>query len=218
MRPKSGNSPFAWNRMIDEWILHMNGPTRLTILRICLIPLIMIFNYLDQPWNSWASLVVFLAASITDWLDGSLARKHNLVTTFGKLLDPLADKLLVLTAYLVLLERQLPYIDAWVIILMIGREMGITGLRAFLAAERIALSASNLGKWKMTLQIVSLSFLFVAGEHELFLLSGIVTMYIALVFSLTSAYFYISHFWNLLGEKIMAEQQARGKRADDPNF
>lgn len=183
----------------------MNGPTQLTLLRIAFIPLIIVFNYLDAPWNSWVSLGVFLAASITDWLDGYLARKNNQVTTLGKLLDPLADKLLVLTAFLVILERQ--FLPAWVVILMIGREMGITGLRAFLAAEHIVLAAGRIGKWKMVFQVIALSFLFVGGEFLWFLRFGVVTAYVALFLSLVSAYFYMTKFWSLLGKVIMEEQK-----------
>ena len=187
----------------------MNGPTQLTLMRIALIPLIIIFNYMDPPWSTWVSVAVFLTASLTDMLDGFLARKNNQVTTLGKLLDPLADKLLVLTAFLVILERQ--SIQAWIVILMIGREMAITGLRAFLAAERIVLSAGKIGKWKMALQVVALSFLFVGAESMNFHRIGILTVYIALLFSLVSAYFYVSKFWRLLGEKIMAEQSRKSK-------
>jgi len=186
----------------------MNGPTILTIARIFLIPFIILFNYLEPPWSSWASLGVFLLASITDWLDGYLARRNNQVTTLGKLLDPLADKLLVLTAFLVILERQ--FIPAWIVIFMIGREMAVTGLRAFLAAERIVLAAGRLGKWKMTFQVISLSLLFIGGEAVFILRAGIVTAYVALFLSLVSAYLYIEKFWLLLGEKIMAEQKQEG--------
>ena len=183
----------------------MNGPTKLTLARICLIPFIIAFNYMESPWNSWASLGIFLTASLTDWLDGYLARKNNQITTLGKLLDPLADKLLVLTAFLVILERQ--YIPAWIVIFMIGREMAITGLRAFLAAERIVLAAGRLGKWKMTFQVISLSLLFLGGEMKLLWQAGMITAYIALFLSLLSAYLYIEKFWLRLGEKIMAEQK-----------
>lgn len=186
----------------------MNGPTKLTLLRILLIPLIIIFNYLDHPWTSWYSLAVFLVASITDWLDGYLARKHNLVTMFGKLLDPLADKLLVLTAYIVILERHM--LPAWIVIFLIGREMAITGLRAFLAAESIVLAASKLGKWKTTFQIISLSFLFIGNVHPYFRNIGFAAACIALLFSLISAFDYVSNFWSKLGEKIMAEQLRGG--------
>lgn len=193
----------------------MNGPTKLTLLRILLIPLILVFNYLQAPFTTWFSLAVFLVASITDWLDGYLARKNNQITMFGKLLDPLADKLLVLTAFVIILDRH--KLDAWMVIFMIGREMAITGLRAFLAAEGIILAAGKTGKWKTTFQIISLSFLFVADVHPIFYQTGTVMAYLALVFSLLSAYFYVSNFWSLLGEKIMAEQLRRGDPSNDPN-
>ena len=186
----------------------MNGPTILTIARILMIPFILLFNYLDSPWNSWASLAVFLIASLTDWLDGYLARRNNQVTTLGKLLDPLADKLLVLTAFLVILERQ--FIPAWMVIFMIGREMAITGLRAFLAAEHIVLAAGRLGKWKMTFQVIALSLLFMGGEAQILLQAGIFFVYIALFLSLVSAYLYVEKFWLLLGETIMEEQKPKG--------
>lgn len=190
----------------------MNSATKLTLLRILLIPLIMVLNTMDAPWNSWVSLAVFLIASLTDLLDGYLARKRNQVTTLGKLLDPLADKLLVLTAFLVIFDRDL--VTAWLITILIGREMAITGLRAFLAAERIVLPASILGKWKMVLQVISLSFLFVAHEYWLFWAIGIFTIHLALFFSLLSAYFYVKKFWEKLGEKIIAEQNRGGQAGD----
>ena len=193
----------------------MNGPTRLTLLRMGLIPVILGLSYLGSPWDSWASLAVFLIASSTDFLDGYLARKNNQVTMLGKMLDPLADKLLVLTAFLILLERSM--IPAWLVLVLIGREMGITGLRAFLAAERIVLAASKLGKWKMVFQVIALSFLFVGSEAEVFRIIGLAGVVIALVLSLVSAYAYVARFWKLLGEKIIAEQSKKGSPAHDAN-
>ena len=188
----------------------MNGPTKLTLLRIALIPLILVFSYMDDPWNNWVSLGVFLLASLTDWLDGYLARSLNQITMLGKLLDPLADKLLVLTALLVLLANH--YLPVWLVIFMIGREMAITGLRAFLAAERIVLAAGQMGKVKMTFQVIALSFLFLSNVSEIFHKIGLYAAYIALFFSFVSAYIYVANFWQLLGEKIMAEQNQKGAR------
>ncbi len=187
----------------------MNGPTILTLLRVALIPIIVAFTYLPTPFSTWASLAVFLLASATDWLDGYLARRNNQITTLGKLLDPLADKLLVLTAFIVLLERE--SISGWIAIILIGREMAITGLRSFLAAEGVVLAASRLGKWKMTFQVISLSFLFIDREHEWFRLIGVACLYLALFFSLLSAYFYVRKCWQKLGDKFMAEQGRKGK-------
>ncbi|MCB1041651.1 MAG: CDP-diacylglycerol--glycerol-3-phosphate 3-phosphatidyltransferase [Acidobacteria bacterium] len=188
----------------------MNSPTKLTLFRIVLIPFIVLFNYLGDPWLTWPSLGVFLIASLTDLLDGYLARRNDQVTMLGKLLDPLADKLLVLTAFLVILERQT--LPAWIVILLIGREMAITGLRAFLAAEHTVLPASVLGKWKMVFQVVALSCLFVADEYWLFRTAGMVTIVIVVFFSLLSAFFYVRDFWQLLGQKIMDEQNRGGNR------
>lgn len=182
----------------------MNSPTKLTLLRILLTPFLIVLSGMGSPWTTWVTLGLFLAASLTDFMDGYLARKRNQVTTLGKLLDPLADKLLVLTAFLVILDRgDLP---VWVVIIVIGREMAITGLRAFLAAERVVLPASTLGKWKMACQVIALSFLFVAPESWVFRAAGMTTMLFVLLFSLLSAYFYVAAFWSKLGEKIMAEQ------------
>ncbi len=186
----------------------MNSPTKLTLFRIFLIPFIVCFNYLGDPWLAWPSLFVFLLASLTDWLDGYIARRNNQITTLGKLLDPLADKLLVLTAFLVILERQT--LPAWIVILLIGREMAVTGLRGFLAAERIVLPAGVLGKWKMVFQVIALSFLFVADEYWIFRPAGFVTILLVVFFSLLSAFFYLRDFWQLLGEKIMKEQVEGG--------
>ncbi|CAM2009145.1 CDP-diacylglycerol--glycerol-3-phosphate 3-phosphatidyltransferase [Acanthopleuribacter pedis] len=190
----------------------MNGPTILTLLRIALIPFILIFSGLGDPWNTWVSLGIFLAASLTDWLDGYLARRNNQVTMLGKLLDPLADKLLVLTALLVLLENR--HVPAWLVIFMIGREMAITGLRAFLAAERIVLAAGQLGKVKMVFQVIALSFLFLSDVEKIFNTIGLITAYVALFFSMLSAFRYVADFWQLLGEKIMAEQNQKGANHD----
>ena len=93
---------------------------------------------------------------------------------------------------------------------MIGREMAITGLRAFLAAEHIVLAAGRLGKWKMTFQVIALSLLFIGGEAQILLQAGIVFVYIALFLSLISAYLYVEKFWMLLGETIMEEQRPKG--------
>lgn len=188
----------------------MNSPTKLTLFRVFLIPLIVVFNYLGPPWTTWTSLTVFLVASLTDYLDGYLARRNNQVTSLGKLLDPLADKLLVLTAFLVILERQV--LPAWIVILLIGREMAITGLRGFLAGEHVVLPAGALGKWKMGFQVASLSCLFVADEFWFFRSAGLVMILAVVFFSLLSAYFYLRDFWQLLGDKIMSEQAGGDSR------
>jgi CDP-diacylglycerol--glycerol-3-phosphate 3-phosphatidyltransferase len=186
----------------------MNSPTILTLTRILLIPVLMAISALNSIETDVIALAVFLLASLTDWLDGFLARKRNQVTILGKLLDPLADKLLVLSAFLILLDQDAIWV--WVVVLMIGREMTINGLRAFLAAEQIILAASRLGKWKMTFQVIALSFLFLHRVHPYFHFSGLFFMLIALILSYISGFCYLRKFWQRLGKKILAEQAGSG--------
>ena len=127
----------------------MNTPNRLTILRILMIPLCVICIYCG--WH-FAAAVVFALASITDFLDGYLARRDNLVTNFGKFADPVADKLLVLTAMVMLTSQGL--LPAWAVCILIVRELSVDGLRMLAAGKKNVVAASIWGKCKTTLQIL----------------------------------------------------------------
>ncbi len=132
----------------------MNLPNRLTILRVCLIPVFVVLVLLEKAfwWSNLAAVAVFLAACVTDFFDGRIARKYNLVTNFGKFMDPLADKLLVCSALicLVYLER----IPTWVVILIVAREFIISGFRLVASEQGIVLAASKLAKVKTFVQMV----------------------------------------------------------------
>ncbi len=131
----------------------MNIANKLTLLRIALIPVFIVFFYLGTGyWNYYVSALVFILAALTDLFDGSLARKHDIVTNFGKLMDPIADKLLVCSA-LVLLSI-IGRIHPVLVIVLIGREFLISGFRAVAAADGKVLAASGLGKSKAIVQIV----------------------------------------------------------------
>ena len=127
----------------------MNLPNKLTVLRILLIPVCVLFIYLK--WH-FAAAVVFTVASLTDFLDGYLARKNNLVTNFGKFADPVADKLLVLTAMVTLTSQGL--LPAWAVCILIVRELAVDGLRMVAAGQKNVVAASIWGKCKTTLQIL----------------------------------------------------------------
>lgn len=132
----------------------MNLPNKLTIIRIILIPIFMFFllpksNY-DVFYKTFA-LGIFILAAITDGLDGYFARKQQAITKFGKILDPLADKLLISSALISFVAMK--EISAWIAIIIIGRELAVTGLRVIAASEGIVISASKWGKWKTNLQI-----------------------------------------------------------------
>jgi CDP-diacylglycerol--glycerol-3-phosphate 3-phosphatidyltransferase len=143
----------------------MNLPNRITVARILLIPVIMVFLQVKTfpvihlsdftiTYNQILATFVFIIAASTDGLDGYIARKRKLVTNLGKLLDPLADKLLV-TAVLVYLV-ELGKIPAWIVIVIIGREFAVTGLRQIALLEGIVMAASKLGKWKTGIQITAI--------------------------------------------------------------
>lgn len=145
----------------------MNLPNYLTLARIFLVPLLVVIlltPFADEWFgiSSYALAIgIFLAASLTDILDGHLARKRNQVSNFGKLLDPIADKLLVSAALIVLVEKHLA--PAWAVVIILGREFIITGLRSVAASEGIVIAAQKIGKIKMWAQCVAIIALLVAG-------------------------------------------------------
>ena len=131
----------------------MNLPNKLTVLRVILIPFFLLFVLLFKiPHHMVFALIVFAAASITDWFDGKLARKYNLVTNFGKFMDPLADKLLVCSAMICFIE--LDKLPAWIVIIIIGREFIISGFRLIAAENGVVIAANYWGKFKTASQRV----------------------------------------------------------------
>ena len=128
-----------------------NLPNQLTIARVCAIPLFIVLLLMGFRV---AATIVFLAAALTDMLDGKIARKYNLVTNFGKLMDPLADKLLTMSAFVCLVE--LGDIPGWMVIVILGREFIITGMRQVAAAEGIVIAAGWSGKIKTVCQMVAI--------------------------------------------------------------
>lgn len=131
----------------------MNIANKLTLLRIALIPVFIILFYLDAGyWNYYVAALVFIAAALTDLFDGALARKHNIITNFGKLMDPIADKLLVSSALILL--ASIGRIHPVFVIVLVGREFIISGFRLLAVAEGKVLAASGLAKVKTVTQIV----------------------------------------------------------------
>ena len=138
-----------------EYGMKMNLPNKLTILRTVMIPFFILFLYTDwfHGYDKIIAAVIFIAASLTDMLDGKIARKYNLVTNFGKFMDPLADKLLVCSALICMIElRELP---AWMVIIIISREFIISGFRLVAADNGIVIAASYWGKFKTTFQMIA---------------------------------------------------------------
>ena len=135
----------------------MNLPIQLTLTRICLVPLVVVFLISTDSIDAIVAAVLFGVAALTDWLDGLIARRRRQETTLGKLLDPVADKLLVAAALISLV--QVGRVGAWIVVIIIGREFAVTGLRAISASQGVVIGASDLAKYKTVAQYVAVSLL-----------------------------------------------------------
>ena len=139
----------------------MNTPNKLTIARMIMVPFLVVFMLTDigGEANRYISLAIFVAASVTDWFDGKIARKYNLVTNFGKFMDPLADKLLVCSALICFIE--MGRLDAWIVIIIIAREFIISGFRLIAAENGVVIAANYWGKFKTVSQMIMIILLIV---------------------------------------------------------
>ncbi|MDH4083028.1 MAG: CDP-diacylglycerol--glycerol-3-phosphate 3-phosphatidyltransferase [Nitrospira sp.] len=189
------------NRVSDVWrdigADSINVPNVLTLARILLIPVFIILFVHPTPEQSLAAAIVFAVAAVTDMLDGYIARRTGQVTKLGKLLDPIADKLLVLSALILLMNVE--RVSALVVLLIVGRELAVTGIRAIAAGEGMIIPAETTGKYKMALQVVAIILLILEGTGLAALgnlhLAGIVTLYLSLVLGYISGGQYVWSFW-----------------------
>ena len=166
----------------------MNLPNKLTMFRVILIPFFVVFMLVDiTAVDKWIALGIFIVASLTDLLDGKIARKYNLVTNFGKFMDPLADKLLVCSALICLVT--LAKIPAWIVIVIIAREFIISGFRLVASDNGVVIAASYWGKFKTTFQMVMIC-LMIADIQELHILTDVV-MWVALILTVVSLIDYL---------------------------
>lgn len=135
----------------------MNLPNALTIARIFLVPLLMVFLIARARSNNYPAVAIFLAAILTDWLDGFFARRRKEATTLGRLLDPIADQLLIAAALISLV--QIGRAPAWVVVLIVGRDIAITGLRGIAASQGLVISTSSLGRYTMVAEVMAVTLL-----------------------------------------------------------
>ena len=170
----------------------MNLPNALSLVRIFLIPVLVVFLIaVPRPYNLTAA-AVFLAAVLTDWLDGRIARSTRQVTTLGKLLDPVADKLLISASLISLV--QVGRVPAWMVVLIVGRDMAIPGLRAIAAAQNVVIQASDFGKLTMTTEVVAVALLILNWPPTSIAL-GQAVLLVAMAFSVMSGVVYFYKFW-----------------------
>lgn len=178
----------------------MTLPNKLTMLRILLIPVMVILYYIPYLKETTIFLnvsllylleaIIFAVASFTDFLDGNIARKRNLVTTFGKFADPLADKMLVFTAMSIFLADGTMPLFIFVIILI--REFMVSGIRMVVVERQVVIAASKLGKYKTATTMVALIVMFFSGAHEAVFIVGQVLIYIACLLTIVSG---VEYFW-----------------------
>ena len=169
----------------------MNLPNKLTTFRVILIPFFVFFLLAPyfEGYGNYIALVIFIVASLTDFLDGKIARKYNLVTNFGKFMDPLADKLLVCSALICLIA--LDRIPAWIVIVIISREFIISGFRLIAADNGVVIAASYWGKFKTTFQMLMVIVLILNIDIPFFQILGVILTYVALILTVVSLIDYI---------------------------
>jgi CDP-diacylglycerol--glycerol-3-phosphate 3-phosphatidyltransferase len=188
----------------------MNLPNTLTILRIFFVPFlvaVLVEQNLRIEWrgavivtNAFLALAIFLIAAATDLLDGYLARRWKQITTVGTLLDPIADKLLISAALISLVQiRRVP---AWMVVLIIGREFAVSGLRSIASAEGYTIQASDLGKTKMITQVVAISMILVSIRWEALSGFAMLWMWGVVIFGIASAVQYFRKFWRKVDASI----------------
>lgn len=214
----------------------MNLPNALTLSRIFLVPVLVVvllsprspvFPGLYTKYHMFIAVALFLAAAITDSLDGYFARKRGQVTTLGILLDPIADKLLI-SAALISLVKTVPWVPAWMVVLIIGREFVVSGLRNIASAEGFTIDASQFGKIKMFMQVIAITLIIIASNYNVlansypsfeflrllnrflhFELLGKITLYLVGFFAVLSAVQYFRRFWRKVDASIKERQRRR---------
>ncbi len=177
----------------------MNLPNKLSIIRVCCIPLIVLLMYLPEPWTRWAALAIFLFASWTDYLDGHIARKKQIITDFGKFIDPVADKLLVLSTMTMLIHLQL--IPAWTVILILARELAVDGLRLIAVTNGKVIAAGPAGKLKTASQMLFIIVLMVFNTPAANYWLTLILMIWVIIITVYSGVDYFLKNRSLLAEK-----------------
>jgi len=180
-----------------------NLPNALTLFRIFLVPFLVVVLLTKFTGREFVGLGIFLVAAITDFFDGWLARRRNQTTRLGALLDPIADKLLMSAAFISLVEMDPVHVPAWMVVIVIGREFAVSGLRSIAAQQGVTIAASPLGKGKMISQVVAISLLILGYELDRvgqfvgiaeLRLSGTIALWAVMVFALASGIDYFIKF------------------------
>jgi len=185
----------------------MNLPNGLTLCRIFLVPVLV--AVLLTKYSVLIAATIFLAASLTDLLDGYVARKRGQITTLGVLLDPVADKLLISSAFISLVQLEPEYVPAWMVVIIVGREFAVSGLRSIASAQGITINASEWGKIKMVAQVAAITLLILGREYPLFHRVGGIALYFVVLFAIWSAIDYFKTFWTQIDSRFKERERRR---------
>ncbi len=199
----------------------MNLPNSLTLARIFLIPLLVVVlltkfegAVIFGIGKELVGAAIFAVAALTDWLDGYLARRRHQVTTFGQLMDPLADKLLIMAALLSLVQMELA--PAWMVAIILGRELGVTVLRSVAFSRGVTMSASPLGKVKMLSQVIAILLLILGREYlQQFFILGQIALWVVVVTALLSAADYYRRFTQVGSHPQVSDFEAARRRTTE---
>jgi CDP-diacylglycerol--glycerol-3-phosphate 3-phosphatidyltransferase len=192
----------------------MNLPNSLTILRIFFVPLLVVVLLTRQPnWNFWGlpihfevwGVLILLVAAATDAMDGYFARTRREITTLGILLDPIADKLLISAAFISLVSMGL--VQAWMVVIIIGREFIVVGLREIASVERLVIPASPLGKTKMVLQVLAGCAVILTANHPALKTIGAILLWLVVISAVLSAMHYFQMFWSQINFRVQERQR-----------
>ena len=178
----------------------MNLPNKITMLRVIMIPFFVFFMLTDVvKYSNYIAALIFILASLTDTLDGYIARKYNLVSNFGKFMDPLADKLLVCSALICLVDMK--KLASWIVIVIIAREFIISGFRLIAAEHQIVIAASYWGKFKTTFQMLMIIVLILDFPDQAFQTAGVILTYVSLALTVISLADYLYKNMDVIREQ-----------------
>jgi CDP-diacylglycerol---glycerol-3-phosphate 3-phosphatidyltransferase len=188
-------------------VSHVNLPNALTVLRIFLVPILVVVLLTRVEGHLFLGIAIFGLAVLTDYLDGWVARRRNQVTRLGILLDPIADKLLTVAAFLSLVEMDA--VPAWMVMIIVGREFAVTGLRNIAAGRGLLMPASGLGKGKMVAQVIAIFLLLLGRRFQAFQLLGLVALWCVVALALISGIDYFRHFWRETSRPVPAPAETQ---------
>lgn len=171
-----------------------NLPNSLTLFRIFLVPFLVVVLLTKFEGREFVGLTIFLVAAVTDFFDGWVARRQNKITRMGTLLDPIADKLLMSAAFISLVEMDPAHVPAWMVVIIIGREFAVSGLRSIAAQQGVTIAASPLGKGKMISQVIAISLLILGYQLGELHRTGTIALWAVMLFALASGVDYFVKF------------------------